>query len=421
MRSAEVKIEIGHRASWRSEPTKEGCSIIAHFVEKVVFHLHHTFASPRRVVKEPPYYVYEVGYAGFNLPNEIYFKSKKSLRRSISYVKCEKLTFVDPTGDFKEKLIKAGGVFGLPPGETQFEDLCAAPLKPVSNKKHLHPFTSKTNVSKQMLNFSGNEKSSCSGKDISASFNATAKQVKIDSKSNGHNAAYTSSSSSFSSISKEKIQKTINSKEKPSCKESNNSSKMVSNLSPLPSLKRQSDSLIPSENNQSKSSQSSSVLFERARNVKDDVRDVKDEVVKHKSSENKDISHSEYKDGNVCHKTISNTQKSSRNSKKKKKEYNLKDDKVSKYGDKRETKDDRKGLKKVNDNKKEVKKVKDDKHKVEIGVNSDKEDKSSKCFHSSSLSTSNGENDNEIPSNQNRNSENPTDANKSKSKQRKRS
>ena len=57
----EVKIEVGHKASCKKKPTSEGfthdwlvfvrgpenCDI-SNFVEKVVFHLHESFAKPRR-------------------------------------------------------------------------------------------------------------------------------------------------------------------------------------------------------------------------------------------------------------------------------------------------------------------------------------------------------------------------------------
>jgi YEATS domain-containing protein 1/3 len=59
--SVQVKIELGHRASQRESPSPdgythdwtvyvrgpEGCNI-AHFIEKVVFHLHQSFPHPKR-------------------------------------------------------------------------------------------------------------------------------------------------------------------------------------------------------------------------------------------------------------------------------------------------------------------------------------------------------------------------------------
>ncbi|MGH0149412.1 UNVERIFIED_CONTAM: hypothetical protein FKN15_015409 [Acipenser sinensis] len=53
------------------------------------------FMVVTRVCKDPPYKVEESGYAGFILPIEVYFKNK--------------LTFNNPTEEFRKKLLKAGG------------------------------------------------------------------------------------------------------------------------------------------------------------------------------------------------------------------------------------------------------------------------------------------------------------------------
>lgn len=57
----QVKLEIGHKAACRQEPTEEGFTHdwtvfvrgsegkdISHFVEKVIFHLHESFPKPKR-------------------------------------------------------------------------------------------------------------------------------------------------------------------------------------------------------------------------------------------------------------------------------------------------------------------------------------------------------------------------------------
>lgn len=106
------------------------------------------------VCKDPPYKIEESGYAGFILPIEVYFKNKVSLllasaftqalARSrlftpscihavfqeepkkvrfdydlflhleghppVNHLRCEKLTFNNPTEEFRRKLLKAGGV-----------------------------------------------------------------------------------------------------------------------------------------------------------------------------------------------------------------------------------------------------------------------------------------------------------------------
>ena len=75
------------------------------------------------VVKEPPYAVSEHGYAGFELPIDIHFKNKAEpkkivfmynlflhMEEPVNHVRCEKLTFQNPTDEFRKKLLKAGGV-----------------------------------------------------------------------------------------------------------------------------------------------------------------------------------------------------------------------------------------------------------------------------------------------------------------------
>uniref|UniRef100_A0A452J642 YEATS domain-containing protein n=1 Tax=Gopherus agassizii TaxID=38772 RepID=A0A452J642_9SAUR len=135
--TVQVKLELGHRAQLRKKPTTEGfthdwmvfvrgpeqCDI-QHFVEKVVFRLHESFPKPKRVCKEPPYKVEESGYAGFIMPIEVYFKNKEEPKKvcftydlflnlegnpPVNHLRCEKLTFNNPTKEFRHKLIKAGG------------------------------------------------------------------------------------------------------------------------------------------------------------------------------------------------------------------------------------------------------------------------------------------------------------------------
>ncbi|XP_063321316.1 protein AF-9 isoform X2 [Pelmatolapia mariae] len=135
--AVQVKLELGHRAQVRKKPTVEGFthdwmvfvrgsehSNIQHFVEKVVFHLHESFPKPKRVCKDPPYKVEESGYAGFILPIEVYFRNKEEPKKvrfdydlflhleghpPVNHLRCEKLTFNNPTEEFRRKLLKAGG------------------------------------------------------------------------------------------------------------------------------------------------------------------------------------------------------------------------------------------------------------------------------------------------------------------------
>ncbi|NXJ83343.1 AF9 protein, partial [Trogon melanurus] len=142
--AVQVKLELGHRAQVRRKPTVEGFthdwivfvrgpehSNIQHFVEKVVFHLHESFPRPKRVCKDPPYKVEESGYAGFILPIEVYFKNKEEPKKvrfdydlflhleghpPVNHLRCEKLTFNNPTEEFRRKLLKAGGIMVMPDG-----------------------------------------------------------------------------------------------------------------------------------------------------------------------------------------------------------------------------------------------------------------------------------------------------------------
>ncbi|XP_064295699.1 protein AF-9 isoform X1 [Phalacrocorax carbo] len=142
--AVQVKLELGHRAQVRKKPTVEGFthdwmvfvrgpehSNIQHFVEKVVFHLHESFPRPKRVCKDPPYKVEESGYAGFILPIEVYFKNKEEPKKvrfdydlflhleghpPVNHLRCEKLTFNNPTEEFRRKLLKAGGIMIMSDG-----------------------------------------------------------------------------------------------------------------------------------------------------------------------------------------------------------------------------------------------------------------------------------------------------------------
>ncbi|KAM8938970.1 protein ENL [Pelodytes ibericus] len=172
--TVQVKLELGHRAQLRKKPTTEGfthdwmvfvrgpeqCDI-QHFVEKVVFRLHDSFPRPKRVCKEPPYKVEESGYAGFILPIEVYFKNKEEPKRvcftydlflnlegnpPVNHLRCEKLTFNNPTKEFRRKLLKAGGVMVMPEGaETvsrpspDYPMLPTIPLSAFSDPKKAKP------------------------------------------------------------------------------------------------------------------------------------------------------------------------------------------------------------------------------------------------------------------------------------------
>ncbi|KAK9891805.1 hypothetical protein WA026_016601 [Henosepilachna vigintioctopunctata] len=140
-----INLEIGHEASLRTKRTPEGFTHdwkifvrgsdgadIHYYIEKVVFHLHETFQKPKRVVKEPPYAVKESGYAGFNLPIDIYLRNSGEPKKikfnydlhlqpsgpPISKVQKEKYVFNSVPEDFKQKLLRGGGVVTSSPQES---------------------------------------------------------------------------------------------------------------------------------------------------------------------------------------------------------------------------------------------------------------------------------------------------------------
>lgn len=134
----EVKLELGHRAKVREVPLPEGHTHdwvifvkgsegvqLEHFVEKVVFWLHESYDQPKRVIKHSPYKVEQSGYAGFNMLIDVHFRNKEDPKMvrfqydlflhteampPVNHTRLEKLTFTNPTEDFRKKLLKAGAI-----------------------------------------------------------------------------------------------------------------------------------------------------------------------------------------------------------------------------------------------------------------------------------------------------------------------
>ncbi|XP_055343815.1 protein AF-9-like isoform X2 [Paramacrobiotus metropolitanus] len=132
----QVVLELGHTALCRQEGhlthdwvvflrgPKENPSAIQTIIRKVVFTLHPSFQNPIRVVDKPPYEIRESGYAGFILPIDIYFKGRSDdmpyrirfdydltipPNESINSLQTEKITFRNPSVDFRRKLLEGGG------------------------------------------------------------------------------------------------------------------------------------------------------------------------------------------------------------------------------------------------------------------------------------------------------------------------
>lgn len=128
-----LTFEIGHSASRKTKPSKEGfthdwelfvrspnesCDI-GIFVEKVVFNLHDSFPKPKRVIKEPPYVIKEAGYAGFLLTIDIHLKNRDEPKKAtFEYdldlqpikVQMNDIFILSPSEDFRRKCLKGGGI-----------------------------------------------------------------------------------------------------------------------------------------------------------------------------------------------------------------------------------------------------------------------------------------------------------------------
>ncbi|CAF1388312.1 unnamed protein product [Rotaria magnacalcarata] len=143
----EIDFEVGHSSIIRSEATTLHNPPRTHdwkiylrsadvngdlscLIQRCVFHLHPEYPNHKRELKSTPFAIQETGYAGFHLPIEIYFKTKKEskkfrieydldLHKSIdghpfrqkeSYVRKYRCTFRNPDCEFRQKILAAGGV-----------------------------------------------------------------------------------------------------------------------------------------------------------------------------------------------------------------------------------------------------------------------------------------------------------------------
>ena len=96
------------------------------------------------MVKDPPFQVAESGYGSFMLPVEVYFRNKDEPKKvrfeydlllpnlndpPINQIRSECLTFQNPSEEFRQKLLKAGGVVSGGPAVER------KPPPPISNTK----------------------------------------------------------------------------------------------------------------------------------------------------------------------------------------------------------------------------------------------------------------------------------------------
>lgn len=132
------------------------------------------------VVKEPPYQVSESGYGSFMLPVEVFFRNKDEPKKvrfeydlllpnlndpPINQIRSECLTFQNPSEEFRQKLLKAGGVSsGGPPvaankGAMQQTKRPAASAESEPPKKKKKMDSNKTKSKKKKAGLSSSESS----------------------------------------------------------------------------------------------------------------------------------------------------------------------------------------------------------------------------------------------------------------------
>uniref|UniRef100_A0A6G1SL18 Protein ENL n=1 Tax=Aceria tosichella TaxID=561515 RepID=A0A6G1SL18_9ACAR len=115
------KLPNGYTHKWTVFVRGANDSKIEHCVQRVVFQLHDSFPVPNREVTAPPYQVKETGYAGFEIPIQVYFKSKDKLNHVVfmldlclltnkphSLIRLEKVKFNNPPKEFEKLLLKSG-------------------------------------------------------------------------------------------------------------------------------------------------------------------------------------------------------------------------------------------------------------------------------------------------------------------------
>ncbi|CAF3932442.1 unnamed protein product, partial [Rotaria sp. Silwood2] len=142
----EIDFEVGHISIIRSEPTTTHNPPRTHdwtvylrsadvhgdlncLIQRCIFYLHPEYPDHRRELKSPPFAIKETGYAGFHLPIDIFFKTRKEPkkfrieydldlhtnveghphRQKESSVRRYRCTFYNPDPEFRQKILAAGG------------------------------------------------------------------------------------------------------------------------------------------------------------------------------------------------------------------------------------------------------------------------------------------------------------------------
>ncbi|CAF1068079.1 unnamed protein product [Adineta steineri] len=142
----EIDLLVGHTSTIRAEPTTthnpprthdwevyvrsaDAHGDLSCLVQRCVFYLHPEYPNNKREVNVTQFVIQESGYAGFHLPIEIFFRTKKDPKKfrieydldlhtnveghpyhqKETYVRKFRCTFYDPDPDFRQKVLAAGG------------------------------------------------------------------------------------------------------------------------------------------------------------------------------------------------------------------------------------------------------------------------------------------------------------------------
>lgn len=325
--SIRVTFEVGHSATVKGKTTVEGFthdwelfvrgesnSNISRFVEKVIFNLHDSFPKPKRgkwssfvssnitsklavlisfvfiyfdphiaVVKDPPYSLKECGYAGFELDIDIYFKCQRDEQKKITFrydltlpskgstsvSERRSHTFVNPSSEFRRKLLEGGG-------------LSVYPNTASNDDRSRDAIEGRTQLlSKPKLG------------SISSSGSSDTKKHKSKS---SQDDIVMKPSSTFATLFGTPITKLSNSKQSPEQKISNNSGSSSSNNTKLPSSSSSAGGGGSALATASASSGNSNKQISQKSSASSSSKDKSDKSSKSKKEKNK-VSSSPMKDG----------------------------------------------------------------------------------------------------------------------------
>lgn len=295
--SVKLYFEVGHVAALKSKAAPngfthdwelfvrgtDGNTNFNRLIDKVIFNLHDSFPRPKRgksemnskeceysrhllksipssisqrvAIKEPPFTLKESGYAGFELPIEIYFKNRErttltydlNLQQTATVQNVEKhsFTFDNASPEFRRKLMEYGGIpigAGGPADDRSrdgIDDRSQLISKPKlggstgDSKKHKNrPISDELRPTSAFANLFGTPITKMS---TTSTTSKVSPEQKIStgsssSKNSGNNSVSNSNISSGSKVSSQKTGDKVSSKDKPdkSSKEKKDKNKYAS-------------------------------------------------------------------------------------------------------------------------------------------------------------------------------------------------